>query len=213
MNKRPFLFGLGVGINVGAALLQLMLIGEKQASSLDDFDKGTKTSVTYTQADLDKRLAEEKERIQTEVSKEAKLHKEIPKQDKAAQNELKNEEQPAIPTPAAADQKSADQQTGETKTTGSAQRILLHIPANSSVTETADLLFKMAVIHNKQTFINLMRKDIIRAGYFAFEGSPTLQQVKTIITSTPIPPAQAEAELKKEIKTKSDYSTKASNPQ
>jgi gas vesicle protein len=41
MNKRPFLFGLGVGIIVGAALLQLMLIGEKQMSSLDDFDKGT----------------------------------------------------------------------------------------------------------------------------------------------------------------------------
>ena len=55
MNKRPFLFGLGVGIIVGAALLQLMLIGEKQTSSLDDFDKGTKTAVTYTQADLDKR--------------------------------------------------------------------------------------------------------------------------------------------------------------
>lgn len=185
MNKRPFLFGLGVGIIVGAALLQLMLIGEKQASSLDDFDKGTKTAVTYTQADLDKRLAEERARIQTDVSKEAQSHKEAPKPNTAK------------PTSSAAEGKSGNQQEGETKAADKAQRILLHIPANSSVTETADLLFKMAVIHNKQTFINLMRKDIIRAGYFAFEGSPTLQQVKTIITSKPIPPEQAEAELKK----------------
>ncbi len=120
MNKRPFLFGLGVGIIVGAALLQFMLIGEKQASSLDDFDKKTKTAVTYTQADLDKRLAEERERIQIEVSKEAEIHKEVPKQDIAAQNEQKNEEQPAIPTPSTADQKSDGQQTGKRK-----QRILL----------------------------------------------------------------------------------------
>ena len=34
MNKRPFLFGLGVGIIIGAALLQLMLIGERQATMI-----------------------------------------------------------------------------------------------------------------------------------------------------------------------------------
>ena len=140
MNKRPFLFGLGVGIIVGAALLQLMLIGEKQASSLDDFDKGTKTAVTYTQADLDELLQEERARIQTDVFKEAGRTKRLQSRDTA---------KPTIRR----SWKSDDQQTGETKAADNARRILLHIPANSSVTETADLLFKMAVIHNKQTFI------------------------------------------------------------
>ncbi|MFC5648995.1 hypothetical protein ACFPYJ_07595 [Paenibacillus solisilvae] len=194
MNKRPFLFGLGVGIIVGAALLQLMLIGEKQASSLDDYDKGNQTSVTYTQAELDKRIAEERAPIQAEDSKEAKSSAEnLPKQDSV---NPQNGKQPSNSKPAV--EKSAGSlDTKGTNTTNKVKRIVLRIPANSSVTETADLLIENDVISNKQTFINLMRKVIIRAGYFSFEGRPTLQEVKTIITSKPLPPEQAEAELQK----------------
>ncbi|BBH20844.1 hypothetical protein Back11_21890 [Paenibacillus baekrokdamisoli] len=183
MNKRPFLFGLGIGIILGAALLQLMLIGERQATSLNDYKKQEADQTnTYTQADLDKRLAEERVRIQAEMKVST------------SKNEPKSAEEPikSAPVKEVFKDKPVTQQT-ESKE----KRIIMRIPPNSSVTETADLLVKNGVIKDRRAFINLMRKVIIRAGYFAFDGKPTLKEIKTIITGKPIPPSEVQAELKK----------------
>ncbi|MBW7461686.1 hypothetical protein K0U00_47290, partial [Paenibacillus sepulcri] len=66
MNKRPFLFGLGVGIIIGALLLQLMIVGERQASGLDSFQKEDAGEKLYTQSELDEQLDSEREKLQAQ---------------------------------------------------------------------------------------------------------------------------------------------------
>ncbi|MBW7453767.1 hypothetical protein K0U00_06920, partial [Paenibacillus sepulcri] len=84
---------------------------------------------------------------------------------------------------------SADPGTVEDK------RIIVRIPPNTSLTEAAELLGKNNIITDKTTFIDLMRNLKVRAGYFLFTGSPSVQEVKKIITGKPMPPEEAEAEL------------------
>jgi hypothetical protein len=61
--------------------------------------------------------------------------------------------------------------------------------------ETANILEAAEIISDKKSFLDLMRKVKVRAGYFLFVGQPTLQQVKNVITSTPLPTKDVEAEL------------------
>jgi len=77
LSKKSFLIGLGTGIIAGALLLQLMLIGREQGEKLSERLPETNASeVKYTQEELDKRLEEERQRI------EAKWQEELQKQTK-----------------------------------------------------------------------------------------------------------------------------------
>lgn len=203
MNKRIFLFGIGVGIIIGAALLQLMLIGEKQADKLDNLN-GTDGSVrTYTKAELDQAVADERKRLeaetkQTEQSGQADRTTsedgpvEAGAGTKATETGTKETgkggDSPADkPTNTA----SSKPQTDEAKSA----RVIVRIPPNASVADTADLLAEQGVIPDKKAFIDLMRKKTIRAGYFAFQGQLSLHQVGTIITSQPLDPGAAKEEM------------------
>lgn len=77
MNKRPFLLGLGIGLIVGAALLQLMIVGQQQAGSLDNYNKDSDSAGAklYSQEEFDKKLAEESERIRAEEQQKARTDK------------------------------------------------------------------------------------------------------------------------------------------
>ena len=56
------------------------------------------------------------------------------------------------------------------------KRRIIRIPPNATVTQMAELFQNNGVIKDKQVFIDLMRKVIIRAGYFAFEGESYLNR-------------------------------------
>lgn len=231
MNKRPFLLGLGIGLIVGAALLQLMLVGQQQAEGLDNYNKDIDSagSKLYTQEELDSKLAEESKRIRAEEQKRTQEQQEK-EQQKARQD---NEQKDASTQPEAtksdkpedsknttsdkqtqtgeseAANKAAEQETAAdssvTKSTTEPSaakqhsRIIVRIVPGSDLTETAALLHKQGVIQSQKQFITLMRKasNKIRAGYFAFEGDLTLQQVKKIVTGQPMDPEAAKNEMKR----------------
>ncbi|WP_219836687.1 endolytic transglycosylase MltG [Paenibacillus sp. R14(2021)] len=189
MNKRIFLFGIGVGIIAGAGLLQLMLMGEKQATQLDHYNDRPAAVKSYTQAELDQAVAAERERVEKEL--------------KAASAASSPPQKGGSKEPAKADAGKKPVQEGTDSTAVKAaadapippKRTVVRIPPNANVTEVADLLALSGVISNKKTFIDLMRTKTVRAGYFAFTGKPTLQQVSAIIMSKPLDPDAAKSEM------------------
>ncbi|UVI32527.1 endolytic transglycosylase MltG [Paenibacillus spongiae] len=204
MNKRPFLMGLGIGLILGAMLLQLMIAGQQQKDKLtsreQDGQSGTAVMPTYTQEELDKRIAEERERVTKE------LQDRNANQDKAAKSPAadappasKPEASQAVPqadkSAAGSGKTGQTAEQGGTKTEPASKRIIVRIEPGSSVTEVAELLADKGIISNKKAFTNLMRTTKIRAGYFPFEGNMTVNEVKKIITSKPLSPELAKKEM------------------
>ncbi|MFC4103538.1 hypothetical protein [Paenibacillus xanthanilyticus] len=202
MSKRSFLTGLGSGVVIGAVLLQLFLIGQGQHSgSADPLAAGD----TYTQEEVDLMLEDER----------AKVKAEIVEQEKAAADAQKKAGTPQTPdkTTPAAGQNTAGQQpaagTGTTDNAGTAGqkqsaspiyegangRTIIRILPGKGVQDAANLLFESKVITDKKALLTLMKGKTVRAGYFGFTGNLTLKQVRNILTSTPIPVKQAEAEI------------------
>ncbi|WP_308639273.1 hypothetical protein [Paenibacillus silvisoli] len=177
MNRRIFLFGLGTGIIIGAALLQLMIIGEKQVNMPDPLAQDSSEQVTYTQEELDKAVADERKQVEDELKQQPAKQQE--QQQEPPQSEDKQTSEAAPVNEASKDDKADSKAEAEAKST------VVRIPPNSSVTETADILKAKGVITDKQAFIDLMRTTKLRAGYFAFKAGLSLEQVRKVITSRP----------------------------
>ncbi|SFS78865.1 hypothetical protein [Paenibacillus sp. BC26] len=180
MNKRTFLFGVGTGIVIGAALLQLMFIGEKQVNHMEEPVKQESTeseAIGYTKTELDQAVADERERVEAEYKK--KLADEKAKLEQVKQEQAKQD------AAAAANNDKNGKETADSENTAVSKPILVRIPPNSSVTDTADILNSSGVISDKKAFISLMRTTKIRAGYFSFQEDLSLTQIRTIITSKP----------------------------
>ncbi|MBM7564641.1 hypothetical protein [Paenibacillus sacheonensis] len=200
MNRRIFLFGLGVGIMIGAGLLQLMLIGEKQADALSE--ENASTTKSYTQAELDKAVSDERARIQAEIKKQPEAESsdsETGQSTDEPASDKPTSDKPVSDKPEANSSVSHESKTntGQHRPAGDSKpaRLIVRIPPNTSIVDTAELLAGKGVIPDKEAFIDLMRKRTIRAGYFAFQGKLSLDQVKSIITSTPLDPEAAKQEI------------------
>jgi hypothetical protein len=210
MNRRIFLFGLGVGIIIGAGLLQLMLIGEKQADALSEDNAGM--TKTYSQAELDKAVSDERDRVRADIKKQpetdasdhqADQSTDETDGDKPAANKPATDKpvanKPVSDKPETNSSASNDSTSNTNKHEAASEskpaRVIVRIPPNTSVVDTAELLAEKGIIPDKEAFIDLMRKRTIRAGYFAFQGKLSLNQVQSIITSTPLDPAAAKREI------------------
>lgn len=192
MSKRTFLFGIGVGIIIGAALLQLMLIGEKQVNGPDPLNKPDEISgdaKMYTQAELDKAVSDERKRVEAATKQAGAVTPDI-----KASSEVKDNDDASKQTTGTKSIESAESPK-EPVTEPATKRIVLRIPPNTSVADTAVILASHDVINDKQAFINLMRTKKIRAGYFAFKGKLSMHQVGTILTSKPLDPAVGKREV------------------
>ncbi|QHW30039.1 hypothetical protein GZH47_03775 [Paenibacillus rhizovicinus] len=169
-------------------MLQLMLVGEKQADALSGAEVKT-----YSQAELDKAVSDERERLQAEQKKAADTV------DPSDEQEKKSDEpstKPSSAKPAAKPEAEVDKvSTADKAAEVKPSRVIVRIPPNANVTETADLLAERGIITDKKAFIDLMRKRIIRAGYFAFQGKLSLQEVRGIIMSKPLDPSAAQKEI------------------
>jgi len=207
MDKKPFLFGLGVGIMIGAALLQLMLVGEKQAAELHNYEHSSDGEKLYSQSELDQQLESERGKLRAELDKQTAAQQKEKDNKPADAGEKKESGEPAKPkdgqieqtetSPGEAKTTSDNTANGADKAEDADKRMIVRILPNTNLTDTAELLSKNNIITDKKAFIDLMRNAKVRAGYFAFQGAPSLQQVKKIITSQPLPPKEAEAELNK----------------
>ncbi|SEN33124.1 hypothetical protein [Paenibacillus sp. OV219] len=204
MNKRTFLFGLGVGIIIGAALLQLMLIGEQQVDSPDPLNQQEDTSSDakmYSQEELVKAVSDERQRVEAEAKQTAAEKPDSKATDDKATDTKGDKDAEA--KDASEVKEDVNKQTSSSDSSGAAnsstapdpKRIVLRIPPNTSVADTAVILASHGVITDKNAFIDLMRTKKIRAGYFAFKGKLSLHQVGTTLTSKPLDPNAAKREM------------------
>ncbi|CAM3142837.1 endolytic transglycosylase MltG [Paenibacillus lupini] len=169
--NRSFVAGLGAGIIAGAILLQIMQIGDDSQQKLSDGYKDVEPKL-YTQAELDDRIAEERAKAADVDAVESAKPSENPTDEAAA-------------TPAAEDKDTkAEEQATVTEKAETKRKI--HITGGMNLTDTAELLKEQNLITDKSAFIAKMKKKPVRAGYFLFEGNPTVDEVIQIITSQPV---------------------------
>lgn len=178
-DKRPLLFGLGIGIIAGALLLQLMLVGEREYAELDRIDKINGEDTLYTQSELDERIAEAEERIRQELQHTA-----------SESDELEADQQEAEEPPAAADDESVDG-TADVPAAEPAKMIVDKLPVRvkpgMTLTQIASLLKSKGIIEDEKILLALMA-DIsgeITAGFYFFDGELSPADVKVILTSPP----------------------------
>ncbi|MDQ0113105.1 hypothetical protein [Paenibacillus harenae] len=182
LKNRTFVIGLGVGIIIGALLLELMYIGEKSEDRLARLGEDpTSEQKLYTQEEVDALLAaqEDSAEISNEVNKS-------PEED-ATDSPAKANVQPAAPT-------STPKPAVPTAKPVSVKKVL-RIEHGSNLTSTASLLEKSGIIDDKTAFVNQMKKDkkLVRAGYFLFHENMTIKEAITIVTSKPLSKAEADA--------------------
>ncbi|MCK9858146.1 hypothetical protein [Paenibacillus sp. ATY16] len=184
--NRSFVAGLGVGIIAGAILLQLMQIGDESQQRLSNgFNDGEPK--LYTQAELDEKLAEERDKASRNAAETAKPATEKP------------EESPAVKAsePPVDSSKSDDKKEGSAdKPTEAAVKRQVRITGGMNLTDTAELLSEQKLISDKDAFIKAMKNKPVRAGYFIFEGNPTVADIIRILTSQPLTKSEFEQQMK-----------------
>lgn len=181
LKNRTFMIGLGVGIIIGALLLELMYIGEKSEDKLSllGVDQATEQKL-YTQEEVDALLAAQKDsaEINDEVNHNA--------DQAAADAPVKASDKPLEPTSTPVPAKPAADQSKAEK--------VLRIEHGANLSNTASLLEKNHIIDDKTGFINQMKKDkkLVRAGYFLFHENMTVDEAIETVTSKPITKAEAD---------------------
>ncbi|NIK68858.1 MULTISPECIES: hypothetical protein [unclassified Paenibacillus] len=184
--NRSFVAGLGVGIIAGAILLQLMQIGDESQRKLSDgFNDGEPK--LYTQAQLDEKLAEERAKASQNAMETANPEAEKP------------EESPAVKAPEPPADSSKNDDKKEAAAEKPAEEVVkrqLRITGGMNLTDTAELLAGQKLISDKAAFIKAMKNKPVRAGYFIFEGNPTVTDIIRILTSKPLTKSEFEQKMK-----------------
>ncbi|ACT02057.1 hypothetical protein [Paenibacillus sp. JDR-2] len=178
--NRSFIAGLGVGIIAGAILLQLMQIGDESQQKLSNgFEDGEPK--LYTQAELDEKLAEERDKASQNTVETAKPAAEKP------------EESPFVKAsePPADSGKNDDKKAEE-----AVKKRQVRITGGMNLTDTTELLAEQKLISDKDAFIKAMKDKPVRAGYFIFEGNPTVADIIRILTSQPLTKSEFEQQMK-----------------
>jgi Predicted periplasmic solute-binding protein len=196
LKDRRFLSGLGAGIIAGALLLQLMTIGQ-QTAELPDSDQSNEP--IYTEQEMQQMVEKAKEDAKAEANAEANATS--PDSSQANNEQGTKPEEPAAPitpskpedtkeavqpepptVPDAGAAKANAEQSAEVK------QVVIRIEPGTNLTSTAKLLADNGIISSQSKFISTMKsgKKLVRAGYFAFKGEPTLDEVVKTLTGQPL---------------------------
>ncbi|OXM16013.1 hypothetical protein [Paenibacillus herberti] len=217
--SRSFWTGLGLGIMIGALLLQLLLIGQtapeldKPAGSSDEQPVYTveeaealaQTAVARALADWDKTAGGKKdgtEQTPAPGSGSGEGSKPSPTPTSAAGKGVKDAGTPSTkPNTATKSQPVASSKSdskGQTSPKPETELVIRIMPG-SNLTDTAALLKKHGLVDSEQSFIRYMEgqktASDIRAGYFKFVGNPDLAAIKATITGQPMDPKAGKAWL------------------
>ncbi|RCX21279.1 hypothetical protein DFP94_10225 [Fontibacillus phaseoli] len=181
IRNRQFMTGLGIGLIVGALLLQVMLIGQGQAGKLK-----TKEQVEQAAASLNLKVVERNQELLTEEEWRARSEEALPGEGETegGLNETKVPADPEAPnTPTApADPEKSDPSGSlavpETTTPESPKEpdkgsVKYKIAYGSTLTGVAEGLLQAGVISDKEAFLKQAKaKHInkkVRTGTFTFE--------------------------------------------
>jgi hypothetical protein len=181
-NKRSFFLGLGIGIIVGAMLLQLFHLGEDSQNRLEEIGQEMgQGGLPTSSAALSGSASPEKNEISATADPNADSGNDATVQTTQSEPSVK---------PAA---------TPNTEQNGSEEEqepvpFVVRIEPGMSLTETAELLQSKGAIDDSRAFIDVMKSSglRVRAGYFLFEkGMVDAEQAAGIVSSKPITADQA----------------------
>jgi gas vesicle protein len=162
--NRALVTGIGVGIIVGAILLQVMLIRPSSPS---------KSGISLEEMDPQK-LKEEASKYYLVLEKNVKMYTQT-ELDSAVQKKLKEE------TDKLAASKPQDQSKASPPTVSS--KIVIYVQQNLDASTVADLLFRSGVISDRKAFITELDKQggntKIQVGYHEFEGIMDMASIVT----------------------------------
>lgn len=177
MDKRSLLLGLGMGMIIGALLMQLFLLGEQSTNQLKEMDQ-TINTIDFPPAQTP---AAAKQEAPAEPDTNA------PITDDAAP---KAEDEQAVNSDAVHAKESDEEHADKVPV---ASPLLLRVLSGATVSETASIMELNGIIASKDSFIKLTKTERknIRAGYFLVETSSSDEKILQILTSIPIPEAEA----------------------
>ncbi|NOU68483.1 hypothetical protein GC096_31115 [Paenibacillus sp. LMG 31461] len=169
--NRALVTGIGVGIIVGAILLQVMLIRPSSPS---------KSGISLEEMDPQK-LKEEASKYYLVLEKNVKMYTQA-ELDAAVQKKVKDEADKLASTKPQETPKSTD------PAAVTSSKIVIYVQPNLDATAVAELLVKSGVITDRKAFVTELDKrggnTKIQVGYHVFEGFMDMQTVVTnLITS------------------------------
>ncbi|MCM3745981.1 hypothetical protein M3223_01295 [Paenibacillus pasadenensis] len=201
--KRPdrsFWTGLGIGIIVGALLLQLLLTGQQVPALQTAEDDGE--ALVYTveeaevlaQAAVSRALAEQqKSGDKAVMQKEGTESAKQSVKPSASPDKTDNKPVGSV-KPSATPKSSPKPSTPPSATAKPLKEQVVRIVPGSNLTDAAALLLQYGLIESEEGFIRYMEKQkpaaTIRAGYFKFIGQPDLAAIKDVITGQPMDPEE-----------------------
>lgn len=180
MDKRSLLLGLGIGMVMGAILMQLFLIGEQTSNDLQNKDE----TINGIQSPIFSSPESENSEINnTENSV----------QDEATNSKDEESEPEASPTPISDNQLNSDTENREySEEEKFPNTLLLRVYSGATVSETAEVLFNNNIIDDKDSFVTYVRsKAKLRAGYFFINRHLTNDQALKILSGSPLSDEEA----------------------
>ncbi|MCR8656281.1 hypothetical protein [Paenibacillus endoradicis] len=192
MHKRSLLIGVGIGIIIGALLLQLFNLGADSQKQLDQISNeindttldraSAKPEITPQDNVVDDKV--EGEELESTPSNTTGIETDI-ETDKEAQ-------QPTAATPVAEEQPDPEVTEKVTEpdvqATEHAIQYVLRVHPGATVNKTAQLLVDYNIIEDTVSFAKLLkdRDTAIRAGYFLIEEESTDEQVRKLLSGIPL---------------------------
>lgn len=198
---RSFWTGLGIGIIVGALLLQLLLTGQQvqpaQQTAEDDGEALVYTveeAEALAQAAVSRALAEQqKSGDKAETQKEGTESAKQSVKPSASPDKTDNKPGGSV-KPSATPKSSPKPSPPPSATAKPLKEQVVRIVPGSNLTDAAALLLQHGLIGSEADFILYMEKQkpaaTIRAGYFKFTGQPDLANIKDVITGQPMDPEE-----------------------
>lgn len=182
MDKRSLLLGLGMGMIVGAILMQLFLIGEQTSSDIQNKDE----AINGIQAPIFSSSPEADNNNTTESDN--------PKQEEAINTNTKDSETEVTPTPVSDNQINSESELRESSDQEKfPNTLLLRVYSGATVSQTAEVLLENEIIEDKDAFVSYVRSKAkqFRAGYFFINRHLTNDQALKILSGKPLSEEEA----------------------
>lgn len=199
IKNRVFMLGLGIGLVVGAVLLQLMLLGEQAMSHSQPQDKQwTQEQVEEAAKALDMKLVDSSEELMTEEQWKESMKQESGKMTgtpvKPPAKATKSDQPDSPQTPKKPDDVKKNPAAPALKDPVSPQKpksteIQYVITGGSNLSDVANGLQKAGVIEDKQAFIDEATAQkinkFIQRGTYTFTAGEDLNSIIQKITEKP----------------------------
>lgn len=188
INRRSFMMGVGVGIMIGALLLQLFQIGESGRRSLDDFDRRIEEGSGPSPSSA---AGEESAGQAGEPTAPAAAPGDSTPE--AAEDEAGADGEPAPAWTETPDDAEPTPSPDGGASAGEARELVVRIEPGTSLGKSAELLAERGIIDSASAFVTEMKRSNkrVRAGYFLFREGIGVEEAVKIVTGQPLNPEEA----------------------